>query len=435
MAYTVTPYGAGMVGNDSWVTDQRPKDYREALLFLKPNGTAPLFAMTSRIGSERTTDPEFNWWEKNLPSQGGAVTGIYVDESMGTAYSSGDDYAADSAVFAKVGSDLAKECRPGHIVLLRDDSDVTNDVRARVTAVAVNGTSSRVSCILLEADGTGTTDLSDCDRLEIIGNANAEGAVIPEAISYSPTKYYNYTQIFRTPLSLTRTAMKTRLRTGDALKEMRREALEIHGMEIEKSLLYGLPTEDTDTVTGQPMRTTMGLINYIQTYSSETWFNYATESGSSDWPSDIAVNWMEEKMEQIFRYGSRERWAFCGSTALLGIQQNVRHSGTMNIEPGVTEFGTKVTTLLSAFGTLHCQIHPLFSFSSANQKRMVIFDPANLKERYIDKTQLKKDKDLTNGGATAMDGIKDEYLTEMGLELHHPATFGLLDNVGTSYTG
>ena len=54
MAYTVTPYGAGMIGNDSWVADQRPKDYREALLFLRPNGTAPLFALTSRIASERT---------------------------------------------------------------------------------------------------------------------------------------------------------------------------------------------------------------------------------------------------------------------------------------------------------------------------------------------------------------------------------------------
>jgi len=433
MSYIVTPYGPGMVGNDAWASDQRPKDYREALLRLKPNGTAPLFAMTSRISSERTSDPEFNWWEKNLPSQGGSVTGVYTDESMTTAYSSGDDYAEGTAVFVKVGETLAKECRPGHVVLLRDESNPTNDVHARITAVAINSTNSRISVRLMEADGTGTTDLSDCDAMTIIGNINAEGAAIPEAISYQPTKYSNYTQIFRTPLSITRTAMKTRLRTGDALVEMRREALEIHGMEIEKSLLYGIKTEETDPTTGQPIRSTLGLIPFIQTYSSGNWFNYATETGTSDWPSDIAVDWMEEKLEQCFRYGSRERWSFVGSTALLGIQKNVRHSGTMMIEPGITEFGTRVTTLITAFGVLHMQMHPLFSFDATNRKRMVIFEPPNFKERFIDKTHLKKDDRLTKGGVTAIDGIKDEYLTEMGLEYHHAPTTLLLDGVGSSH--
>jgi len=431
MAYTVTPYGTGMVGNSAWVTDQRPKDYREALLFMKPNGTAPLFAMTSKIASERTTDPEFNWWEKNLPMQGGAVTGVYTTESMGTAYSSGD-YAAGAAVFVKVAAAVAKEIRPGHMVLLRDNSDITNDVRARVTAVSVNGANSRISCVLLEADGTGTTGLGDCDYISVIGNMNAEGAVIPEPISYQPTKYHNYTQIFRTSLSITRTAMKTRLRTGDALKEMRREALELHGLEIEKALLYGIATEDTDVVNGQPIRSTMGMINYIETYSSETCFNWATATGASSWTSDVAVNWLDECMEKSLRYGSRDRWCFCGSGALLGIQKLARHSGVMQIQPGVTEIGTNVTTLLSAFGKYHLYVHPLFSFNSADLYRMVVFDPGNLKERYIDKTTLKKDKDLQNGGVTAIDGIKDEYLTEMGLEFHHPPTFAIIDNVGVS---
>ena len=432
MAYTVTPYGAGMIGNDSWVADQRPKDYREALLFLRPNGTAPLFALTSRIASERTTDPEFNWWEKNLPKQGGPVTKVYVDEAMGTAYSSGADYSAGSAVFVNVAAAVAKEFRPGHMVLLRDNSDITNDVRARVTAVSVNGTSSRISCILLEADGTGTTDLSDCDYISVIGNMNAEGALIPEALSYQPTKYRNYTQIFHTPLSITRTAMKTRLRTGDALKEMRREALELHGMEIEKSLLYGIASEDTDPLTGQPIRSTMGMINYIETYSSETCFNWSTATGASSWPSNVAVDWIDSCMEQIFRYGSRERTVYCGSGALLGIQKIARHVGTMQMEAGVTSIGTKVTKLLSPFGNLDLFVHPLFSFNSADLYRMVIFDPSNLKERYIDKTYLKKDDGLRKGGATAIDGIKDEYLTEMGLEFHHPPTFAIMDNVGVS---
>ena len=137
-------------------------------------------------------------------------------------------------------------------------------------------------------------------------------------------------------------------------------------------------------------------------------------------------------MEQIFRYGSRERTVYCGSGALLGIQKIARHVGTMQMEAGVTSIGTKVTKLLSPFGNLDLFVHPLFSFNSADLYRMVIFDPSNLKERYIDKTYLKKDDGLRKGGATAMDGIKDEYLTEMGLEFHHPPTFAIMDNVGVS---
>ena len=432
MAYNVVPYGPGMVGNESWVQDQRPKDYREALLYLKPNGTAPLFAMTSRIPSERTTDPEFNWWEKHLPTQGGAVTNLYNSEGMGTAWSSAQVFSADQAVFAKVGEALAKETRPGHIVLLRTEATPAKDVRGRVTHVSINGANSRISVVLMEGDGSSGGILSTCDRLDIIGNMNAEGAPIPEAISYSPHKFYNYTQIFRTPLSITRTAMKTRLRTGDAVKEMRREALEIHGMEIEKSLLYGIRSESIDPANGQPIRTTLGLIPYIQSHSSANYGDFAVDHASAAWASTTSLDWLEKNLEKCFRYGSRERWAFAGSEALLGIQRAVRSNATMNIESGITEFGTRVSTLVTAFGSVHFQIHPLFSFSQTNRRRMVIFEPSNFKERFIDKTHLKKDDALKKGGATAIDGIKDEYLTEMGLEFRFAPTTLLLDNVGSS---
>lgn len=49
----------GMRGTGSWATDQRPKNYRETILFLYPNGTAPLTAIMSKLKSERVDDPEF----------------------------------------------------------------------------------------------------------------------------------------------------------------------------------------------------------------------------------------------------------------------------------------------------------------------------------------------------------------------------------------
>jgi hypothetical protein len=49
----------GMRGTGSWATDQRPKSYRELILMLYPNGTAPLTAIMSKLKSEVVTDPEF----------------------------------------------------------------------------------------------------------------------------------------------------------------------------------------------------------------------------------------------------------------------------------------------------------------------------------------------------------------------------------------
>jgi hypothetical protein len=44
----------GMRGNGDWVTDQRPKNWRETMLFLYPNGSMPLTAIMSKMKSEKT---------------------------------------------------------------------------------------------------------------------------------------------------------------------------------------------------------------------------------------------------------------------------------------------------------------------------------------------------------------------------------------------
>jgi len=50
----------GMRGNGDWATDQRPKNWREGILFLFPNGDSPLNAILSKMGSEKVNDPESN---------------------------------------------------------------------------------------------------------------------------------------------------------------------------------------------------------------------------------------------------------------------------------------------------------------------------------------------------------------------------------------
>ena len=418
----------GMRGSGDWAVDQRPKNWREMILYLYPNGSAPLTAMLAKMRSERTDDPEFNWWTKTLATQAGAITGIYTDIALGTAYVSGG--VLGSTVYVKMAEATADELREGHQVLLRDASDYAVDVNAKVTSVVKNGASSYAGVELLEADDNSSNgDLSDADRLVIIGNLNAEGATMPDAIGYDPVKWYNYTQIFRTPLEITRTARRTRLRTGDAYKEMKREALEIHSIEMEKAFLWGVRSERTGA-NGKPERTTSGLIPAIIANGTADDFSVNTDYTGDTWLAS-GEDWLDEQLEVIFRYGRTEKLAFAGSGALLGINRLAKNSGFMQITPQTTSYGIQVTSWVTPFGTIHIKTHPLFSFETTNRNSMVIFEPENLNYRYIDDTSFYKEGEKQNTGYTRKDATTEEFLTECGLEYHHPVGFGYLNGFNT----
>ena len=429
----------GMRGNGDWVTDQRPKNWREAILFRYPNGSAPLTALLSKMASEKTDDPEFNWWTKSLATQRATVSGIYSDSSLSIAYVSGGT-SGDILYVNMSASDLT-QIRVGHQLLLRDASDLTVDVNCKVVGRDNNGTSSYVQVSLLEDDDNSTAgDLSDCDVALIIGNINAEGAAMPDAIAYDPTKWYNFTQIFRTPLEMTRTAMQTRLRTNEQYKEAKREALELHSIEMEKGFLWSVPTEGTGT-NGKPERTTLGLVPAIRG-------GYTGHGGRAGTTDDYVANtdfsgqtwlqggeeWLDTQLELIFRYGSRDKLAFVGSGTLLAINKLVKNGGNFDYSATTESYGIKVLKWITAFGTINMMTHPLFSYEATTRNAMVIFEPKDIKTRFIQDTMYKKDDRLKKGGWTSRDGIKEEYLTEMGLEYHHPDGWGYLYGFGSDNT-
>ena len=181
----------GMRGNGDWTTDQRPKNWRQKVLQLYPNGDAALTAILSMMKSEGTDDPEFNWWTKSLAIQAAAVTNVYTDAGLTTAYTTGG--VAGDIHYAKVATEaLTSEFRAGHQVILRNTANYADDCNGKVISIVKNGSSSYIAVKLLEADPT-TTGIADCNRLLVTGNINPEGGTMPSAIAYDPTKHYNYT--------------------------------------------------------------------------------------------------------------------------------------------------------------------------------------------------------------------------------------------------
>jgi hypothetical protein len=297
---------------------------------------------------------------------------------------------------------------------------------------------------LLEADDNSTQShtLANADVCLVIGNINEEGAPMPSALAYDPTKFNNYTQIFRTPLSITRTARLTRLRTGDAYKEMKREALELHGIEMEKAFLFGIPTEGTGTL-GKPERTTAGIKYFIQSGAAANVDDFRLNSTytGKDWTdAGGGEEWFDSMLEVLFRYGKGEKLALCGSGAVAGINKLAKAGAQYTIQTGTGAYGIKVMEWITPFGTVYLKIHPLLSQEATTRNSMILLEPENLIYRYITDTTFFGEATTgtaspgslqTAGGTYARkDGTDEEFLTECGLELHHPATFMYLDGVG-----
>jgi len=439
----------GMRGTGDWATDQRPKSWRELILFLYPNGMVPLTAILSKMKEEKVTDPQYYWWTKKLPEQAGAVTGVYLSTNLSTTYAAtypdgGTGAVAGVTVYFKMAELAASEFRVGHQVLLRDASDSYLDVNGKVTARTLNGASSYITVKLLEADdnsfakfaASGHT-LASCDRMMVIGNINEEGAAMPNRLGYNPVKYYNYTQIFRTPLSITRTARETKLRTGDAYKEMKREALELHGIEMEKAFIFGIPTENTGGTELKPERTTQGILSFVKSNVAANFDDFRLNSTytGKDWDeAGGGEAWLDYFLEQVFRFGSAEKLALCGSGALLGLNQLAKSGAHINLIPRAAAYGIRVTEWITPFGSVFLKTHPLMSQETTTRYAMVLVEPKNLTYRFVTDTTFYgegESKQAAPGSNHARkDSTDEEFLTECGLELWHPDTFMVLDGVG-----
>ena len=423
----------GMRGDGDWVTDQRPENWREQILYLYPNGMAPLTAILSMMGSESVDDPRFHWWTQQQGSVGGDVGGVYTLPDLSVAYVTGG--VAGDVLYVQITTLLANYIREGHQILLRDASDYRVDVVGKVTGVTRGTTNSVLAVKLLEDDDNSPdNDLSECDTFLIIGNINPEGGEMPDAVSQDPTEVDNYTQIFRTPLSLTRTARKTRLRTGDQYQKAKSEALEMHSWEMELAFLWGIQTSNIGD-NGKPERTTQGVINFIRTYAAANVDDYslnATYSGLT-WAEGGEI-WFKAMLEQIFRYGANEKLCLCGSGFLLGIDALAMAGGQINLQPAQKTYGMNIRTWITPFGTIHMKTHPLFSYDATTRNMGVLLEPKEMTYKYIDDTSFfGEDKSKTHPegyGARRLDGTNEEYLTECGLEFGLPQKCAVLNGVG-----
>lgn len=383
----------GMRSTADVVPDERPKNYREGLLLLEPRNGASLFRLTAAMDSEPTDDPEFYWWEEPVDMMvytiAGAVDGVTTTVNV-TA----------NATRLKAG-DTLRSAASGEVV--RVVSIVSGTQFTVTRAVGPNGT----------AAGT-AAPIADASKLLYIGSAYREGAPKSQGVSFGPAKKTNLTQIFRDPVEITRTASKTRLRTGDPTKNDKRRIMHKHALGIERAFFLGTKYETMEA--GQPLRTTGGLLDFIPVE------NVKTVQGAD---GAIDMDEFEAYFAAMFAYGSGEKLAYTSLAVMMALQTMVRKNSSYQFEQGGTEYGMRVSRFISPAGVLTLTEHPLFGQAGEFLgDSMIVLDTANLKYRYITDTTYLKDRQQPGD-----DGKSDEWLTEAGLEVHHGESFFWLKGI------
>jgi hypothetical protein len=127
----------------------------------------------------------------------------------------------------------------------------------------------------------------------------------------------------------------------------------------------------------------------------------------------------------------------CGTGALMGLNKLAQANGHFTMTSTTKSYGINVSEFVTPFGVVYFKTHPLFNVEATLRNSMVLFEPENCVYRYIDDTTFygeggKSAAEGTNGGR--IDGSSEEYLTECGLEYHHPYTAGFLNGIGLNHT-
>lgn len=377
--------------------DRRKYDVSDKLWLLDADAAVLAF-FARKLNKKAVVDPEFRWFEKSSPAR-------YSAANYSTGYTAGE---------TAITVDDGTVYKAGQVV-----QDVVTGEQMRVVSVTKNA--------VTFTRGWGTTSattVSDNDTLVIIGNANAEGASFPTPLTSQVTKVYNYTQIFREPLTVTGTQDSTDIYAGgNDLNELRREHLRLHLLDLERQFLFGEKKEDVSTVgaTSGPIRSTGGAKEFISTNVSNIGTTgILTEALFETW------------IQNIFTKGGDKRLGLLSPLTASAVNSWAKSDLTMY--PKDKTYGIAISSYLSIHGQLDFVVERLFAENSTWAGYNFAFDMANIGYRYLSANGKNRDTKLLKDRQTAgSDLVSEEYMTEAGLFLADEARHGFMYNV-KSYT-
>ena len=396
----------GLLSSASAPQNLNALSFAQAITRLMPNGTAPLFGLTSLLKDETASNIEHGYFSKTM---------IFPSVT-----STSGDLVGATTLTVNAYTDIV----PGDLIL----NERTGEV------ILVTATPTATTLTVQRAVGTtAAAAINAADVMRTVGNAFEEGSVRPSAVAVIAARYVNNTQIFRNSWAVTKTAAAIPQIAGSGyVSESKQDCAALHAMAIEKALFFG--QKYMGTRNGQPFHTMEGIVARVNAAASG---NITTLGATTNWTQFEAA--LDKTLETVTDpKGGNIRTMFVGGTARRVIHNITRLNSTYQITTNETAWGLQIDTIRTPRGTFEMIEHPLFNaYGGASMwaKMAVIADLNAFSLAYLRKTS---DASYNSAGALVDNGIDAEggtLTTELTCTIKNPAAFGVLYNFTAAAAG
>lgn len=279
--------------------------------------------------------------------------------------------------------------------------------------------SARSSNTLTVTRAVGSTGVAllDNDYVVNLSSAYPVNALSGTSKATIPSEAFNYTQIFRTPVTIGRTDKDSRLNYSDEsdLPRLIMEAGFRHIQNQERAFWYGRRDEIAAIdSSGTRQRTTGGIFQWVTS-------NVMDLSGSG---GIITTPVVDAFAEMAFARGGSRKLAFCAPRVLSKL--NSLYAGQVRITPETTKVGLNIVSIETAHGVLdlvRCQHFADAGLSSEYASYMVVIDPEQIKMAHLKNAENEYKPNIQENDR---DGYKGEWLAEAGLQLTNETTCAIL---------
>lgn len=397
----------GLLTSASAPSNLNAISFAQAITRLMPNGTAPLFGLTSLLKDETANNIEHGYFTKTM---------IFPSVTLTAAVADG------VATTLTVGS--TADIVPGDMLMAESTQEILQVLTVpSATSLTVTRGVGSVAAIAI-ANGV---------SLRAVGNAFEEGSVRPSAVSIIATRYVNNTQIFRNSWAVTKTAASIPQIAGAGyVSESKQDCAALHAMAIEKALFFG--QKFMGTKNGQPFHTMEGIVRRVTDAAPS---NITTLGATTNWTQLEAA--LDPTLQTVTDpKGGNIRTMFVGGTARRVLHNIARLNSSYQITTAETAWGLQIDTIKSPRGTFEIIEHPLFNAygaSSAWAKMAVICDLNAFSMAYLRKTS---DAGYNASGALVDNGVDAEggtLTTELTCTIKNPAAFGIVYNFTAAAAG
>jgi hypothetical protein len=404
----------GVFNTNMFAPDLARKSFAGLITRLMPNGSAPLFALTSMLQSQTALQVEHGFFTKTM---------LFPQLTVSAA-----GQAATDTTFTVTST---TNILPN--MLMRVDSTGEN--------ILINGVSGLLTVTVQRGVGSvAAAAIPASTNLYKVGTAFEEASIRPNALAINPVRVTNLTQIFRNTWAITDSARATQMIAGDTnVAENRQDCAGFHAADIEKALFFG--QKFSGTRNGQPFRTMDGIYSivsniayYPSTYAQA---NVTVAGGTTNYTQ------FEAAFDPAFNQTTdpkvaNERVLFVGGTAKRVINNIGRLNGTYYMVTGETTWGLQFDTIKIARGTFRVIEHPLFNTNPSWQKLAIAVDMSSFNLAYLGDRKTQSTEFNTTGNSIAdngIDAVGGTLTTELTTEIRNPPAFSIMTNLTAAATG